>query len=62
MNNNEFIEPVGAPDNSFFGRICMVGGSLMITIPKNVKDFEGLQKDDYLRIWFKKVEKKEESQ
>lgn len=45
---------------NFLSRSINIGNSLGITIPKNVKNFLGIKKGDYLRISVEKIEKETE--
>jgi len=52
--------PIKKPDNNFIAQVGISGDSLVIRIPKSIREFESLQQGDWLKIWIKKIQKKEE--
>lgn len=63
MNNDDGATKqklsVGYPDNSFLAVARAAGNSLVVTIPVTLKEFEGLEQGDLLKVWFKKVHSNE---
>ncbi len=45
--------------STFTAKVRRSGGSLQITVDNKVVEFEGIEEEDFVKIWIKKLPKKE---
>lgn len=50
-------QPIGEANN-FLRYAIKSGNSIVLTIPKEVLEFEGIKEGDLLKVWIKKVYEK----
>jgi len=57
IKTTKIKQPIGQPD-SFLRTAVKIGGSIMISIPKELIEYNDVREGDLLRVWFKKVYEK----